>query len=78
MDDQTRLTGPAPGFVKNPDYQVRVKPAPARIRVMLGGTAIANSGDALTQFETDHKSVYYFPRDDVRMDLLIATDHDSF
>ena len=78
MDDQTRLTGPAPGFVKYPDYQVRVEPAPACIRVMLGGTAIADSGGALTQFETDHKSVYYFPRDDVRMDLLIATDHDSF
>ena len=78
MDDKTRLTGPAPGFVKYPDYQVRAEPAPARIRVMVGGTAIADSGDALTQFETDHKSVYYFPRDDVRMDFLEATDHDSF
>jgi uncharacterized protein (DUF427 family) len=78
MDDQTQLTGPAPGFVKFPDYEVRVEPAAARIRVMLGGTAIADSCNALTQFETEHKSVYYFPREDVRMDLLEATDHDSF
>ena len=78
MDDQTRLTGPAPGFVKFSEYQVRLEPAPARIRVMLGGTAIADSDNALTQFETEHKSVYYFPRGDVRMDLLEATDHDSF
>jgi len=78
MDDKTRLTGPAPGFVKYPDYQVWAEPAPARIRVMVGGTSIADSDSALTQFETDHKSVYYFPRGDVRMDLLEATDHDSF
>ena len=78
MDDQTRLAGPAPGFVKIPDYEVRVEPAGARVRVMLGGTAIADSTNALTQLETDHKAVYYFPREDVRMDLLIATDQDSF
>ena len=46
--------------------------------LLLGGTAIADSDNALTQFETDHTSVYYFPRGDVRMDLLEATDHDSF
>ena len=73
MDDLTKLAGPAPGFVKFPDYEVTVEPAGARIRVMLGGTAIA-----LVQLETDHKAVYYFPREDVRMDLLEATDHDSF
>ena len=78
MDDQARLAGPAPGFVKFPDYEVRVEPAGARVRVMLGGTAIADSTNALTQLETDHKAVYYFPREDVRMDLLIATDQDSF
>jgi uncharacterized protein (DUF427 family) len=45
---------------------------------MLGGTAIADSANVLTQLETDHKAVYYFPRDDVRMDLLEATDHETF
>ncbi len=78
MDDQTRLAGPAPGFVIFPDYEVRVEPAMARVRVMLGGSAIADSANALTQLETDHKAVYYFPREDVRMDLLEATDHESF
>jgi uncharacterized protein (DUF427 family) len=78
MDDQTQLAGPAPGFVKFPDYEVRVEPAGGRVRVMLGGTAIADSANVLTQLETDHKAVYYFPRDDVRMDLLEATDHETF
>jgi uncharacterized protein (DUF427 family) len=78
MDDLTKLAGPAPGFVKFPDYEVTVEPAGARIRVMLGGTAIADSANALVQLETDHKAVYYFPREDVRMGLLEATDHDSF
>jgi|GEM_PF-1071106 uncharacterized protein (DUF427 family) len=78
MDDQTGLAGPAPGFVKFPDYEVRLEPAGARVRVMLDGTAIADSANVLTQLETDHKAVYYFPREDVRMDLLEATDHETF
>ena len=53
-------------------------PSLPEILLGLGGTAIADSDNALTQFETDHTSVYYFPRGDVRMDLLEATDHDSF
>ena len=78
MDDQTKLAGPAPGFVKFPEYEVRVEPAGARVLVMLNSTAIADSENALIQYETDHDCVYYFPREDVRMDLLKLTDYDSF
>jgi len=78
MDDRTKLAGPAPGFVKFPDYEVHVEPAGARIQVILDGTAIADSKKALIQYETDHDCVYYFPREDVRMDLLNSTDQGSF
>ena len=78
MDDQTKLAGPAPGFLKFPDYEVYVERSNVRVQVILDGTAIADSKNALIQYETDHESVYYFPREDVRMDLLKSTDHDSF
>ena len=78
MNDTWPLTGPAPGFEKNPDHHVRVEPVAGRIRVMLGGETVASSTDALVQFETNHKPVYYFPRADARLDLMERTDHDTF
>ena len=39
------------------------------------GVALADSARALLLRETGHAPAYYFPRGDVRMDLLVATDH---
>lgn len=47
MDDQVRLTGPAPGFVKFPEYKVDMDPSPRRVRVKFGGEVIADTTDAL-------------------------------
>ena len=45
-------------------------PVPHRIRALFGGEAIVDSTRAKLLHETGHLPVYYFPRDDVRMDLL--------
>ena len=66
------------GFAKRPDYRVDFVPSPKRVRVFLGGEAIADSTGAMLMRETGHIPVYYFPRDDVRMDLLSATDNQTF
>jgi uncharacterized protein (DUF427 family) len=47
---------------------------PTRVRAMFAGTAIADSTHPLLLLERNHRPVYYFPMDDVRMDLLKATD----
>ena len=36
--------------------------------------AIADSTNVQIMFETKHQPVYYFPMEDVRMDLMFATD----
>ena len=77
MDDQVRLTGPAPGFVKFPEYKVDMDPSPRRVRVKFGGEVIADTTDALLMLESHHVPVYYFPRESVRMDMLEPTDHTS-
>ena len=78
MNDRTKLTGPAPGFVEHPAYRVEMAPSSKRIRVKLGDETIADSTNALLMLETNHKPVYYFPRADLRMDLMEQTDHTSF
>lgn len=44
-----------------------------RVRAVFAGTAIADSRHTLLLLERSHRPVYYFPMDDVRMDLLKAT-----
>jgi uncharacterized protein (DUF427 family) len=48
------------------------------VRVKFNGETIGDSGKAHLLFETRHLPVYYFPRADVRMDLLAPTDHHTF
>jgi uncharacterized protein (DUF427 family) len=49
--------------------------SPRRVRVVLGGETIADSRRAKLMHETGHLPVYYFPQEDVRMDLLEESDH---
>jgi uncharacterized protein (DUF427 family) len=54
---------------------VRVEPTIKRVRAMLGGETVVDSRRTLILFEEGHLPVYYFPREDVREDLLEPTDH---
>lgn len=56
-------------------HQVFSEPALRRVRARFGGEWIADSRRALLLHESKHMPVYYLPREDVRMDLLDATDH---
>jgi uncharacterized protein (DUF427 family) len=56
------------------DHRVSTEPSPRRVRAVLAGETIADSTHVLLLSETRHLPVYYFPADDVRMDLLERTD----
>jgi uncharacterized protein (DUF427 family) len=62
----------------NPDYKITFEKSPRRVRVKFNGETIADSTGAHLLFETRHLPVYYFPRGDVRMDLLAPSDHHTF
>ena len=55
-----------------------LEPTPKRIRVTFGGETIADSKRAVLMYETRHQPIYYFPMDDVRMDLMEETDKSTF
>jgi uncharacterized protein (DUF427 family) len=56
------------------DHVLYFEDSPRRVRVMLGGETVADSRRVKLMHETRHLPVYYFPEEDVRMDLLEATD----
>ena len=55
-------------------YRVVLKPAGHRIRAVFRGQTIADSARVLVMRETRLPSVFYFPREDVRMELFAKTD----
>lgn len=68
---------PAAKASRNPDHKITIVPSPKRVRVMINGKTVADTLGAELLLETGHHPVYYFPREDVRMDLLERTQHRS-
>lgn len=65
-------------YHRYPGYEVALEPCTEHIRVRLHGQILADSRRTLRVRETKHAPVVYFPRADVRFDLLEATEHQTF
>jgi uncharacterized protein (DUF427 family) len=63
--------------VVDPGHRVELEPSSRRVRVRVGGVVIADSERTLIVRETGHAPVVYFPRADVRTDLLEATERST-
>ncbi len=74
----TVIDGRESGFKSNPDYKITFEPSPRRVRVKFNGEWVADITNAHLLFETRHLPVYYFPRADVRLDLMAPTEHHTF
>ena len=59
-------------------YRMLIEPYHARLRATFNGETIVDSKRAMVMRETRLKPVFYFPREDVRMDLLTRTDHRTY
>ena len=53
----------------------RFEDSPRRVRAVFAGQTIADSTRMKLLSETKRLPVYYFPTEDVRMDLLVPSDH---
>lgn len=67
----------APGYEDKPDHRVDFELTPRRVRVEFKGAMIADSLGAMIVLESGNIPVYYFPRKDVRLDLMSSTDQQS-
>ena len=61
-----------------PDYKVQIQESSQQVSVTCQGHLIADTGTPLLILETRHVPVYYIPQQDVRMDLLSATDLQTY
>ena len=61
-----------------PEHRAVMEPTPKRVRVVFNGETIADSKRVLIMHEIKHVPAYYFPVDDVRMDIMEATDQATF
>ena len=59
------------------EWHFRVEPSPRWVRVKFGGETIVDSKRAVLAYETGRLPIYYFPKEDVRMDLLVSSDYQT-
>ena len=67
----------APGHREHPDHKVAERRLNERIRVTIAGQTIADSSDVIKVEEDGNPPRYYFPRSDVEMNLLHASQTTS-
>ncbi len=58
------------GWNKHPDYQIEIKRVNKHIFIQVNGEKIVDSSRVLLLCEQNHEPVYYFPREDVKMEYL--------
>jgi uncharacterized protein (DUF427 family) len=62
------------GHARDPYKRVDVLPSSRHVRIVLGGETVADTRRPHLLLETGIVTRYYIPAEDVRMDLLAATD----
>ena len=74
MADLAVLTSSEPAAPAHAGYRLIVDASGKRIRALFANEVIADSDRALVMYESGYAPVAYFPRDDVRIDLLRRTE----
>ena len=64
-------------FVERPDYRVDILARRNRVTASIDGVVLADSERCLLVDEQDHGLVFYFPPDDVRLELFVPDGHTS-
>jgi uncharacterized protein (DUF427 family) len=59
--------------ISGPDHPITVSPAEGTVRVTVAGRIIAESRRAIRLEENGYPAVYYLPRSDADMSLLVRT-----
>ncbi|MGZ4691066.1 MAG: DUF427 domain-containing protein [Acidimicrobiia bacterium] len=55
-------------------HTITTERSAGRVRIIIGGETLADTSAAVLLHETGLPTRYYLPREDVRMDRLVATD----
>jgi uncharacterized protein (DUF427 family) len=61
--------------IHGPDHPITISPTEGKVRVTVTGGVVAESTQALRLEEKGYPPVYYLPRNDADMSLLVRTKH---
>jgi uncharacterized protein (DUF427 family) len=64
--------------IPGPDHPIKIFPAEGNVRVTVAGKIVAESARALRLEEKGYPPVYYLPRSDTDMSLLVRTTHYTY
>jgi uncharacterized protein (DUF427 family) len=64
--------------IPGPDHPITISPAVGKVRVTVAGRVVAESTRALRLEEKGYPPVYYLPRSDADMSLLVRTTHYTY
>ena len=64
--------------IPGPDHPITISPAESKVRVLVAGRVVAESKQALRLEEKGYPPVYYLPRSDADMSLLVRTTHYTY
>ena len=64
--------------IPGPEHPIMISPAEGKICVTVAGTIVAESTQALRLEEKGYPPVYYLPRSDADMSLLVRTTHYTY
>jgi uncharacterized protein (DUF427 family) len=64
--------------IPGPDHPITISPVEGKVCVTVAGRIVAESARALRLEEKGHAAVYYFPREDADMSLLVRTTHYTY
>ena len=64
--------------IPGPDHPITISPAGSKVRVTVAGKIVAESTRALRLDEKGYPPVYYLPRDDADMSLLVRATHYTY
>jgi len=64
--------------IPGPDHPITISSVEGNVRVTVAGKIVAESARALRLEEKGYPPVYYLPRDDADMSLLVRTTHYTY
>ena len=64
--------------IPGPDHPITISPVEGKVRVTVAGRIVAESARTLRLEEKGYPSVYYLPRNDTDMSLLVRTTHYTY
>src|SRR5258707_3283856 len=74
----TQLSNAKEIRIPGPDHPITISPAQGKVRVTVAGKIVAESTRALRLEEKGYPPVYYLPRSDADMSLLLRTTHYTY